>query len=90
MIVRRKEECREFHEKFNNKVSNDKEYIIDIEWFLNWKCFVTNDLTERFLSNNKKLISTNNNIGVMAPGPIYNHNLIDHQKNIKKNLKNVK
>ena len=90
LIVRRKEECREFHEKFNNKVLNDKEYIIDIEWFLNWKCFVTNDLTERFLSNNKKLISTNNNIGVLAPGPILNHNLIDNQKNIKKNLKNVK
>jgi hypothetical protein len=90
LIMRRKEECREFHEKFNHKVLNDKQYMIDIEWFLNWKCFVTNDLSERFLSNSKKLISNNQNIGVLAPGPLSNQNLIDNQKNVKKNLKNVK
>ncbi len=90
LIMRRKEECREFHEKFNHKVLNDKQYMIDIEWFLNWKCFVTNDLSERFLSNSKKLISNNQNIGVLAPGPLSNQNLIENQKIVKKNLKNVK
>jgi len=88
--MRRKEECREFHEKFNHKTLNDKQYLIDIEWFLNWKCFVTNDLTEKFLLNSKKSISINQNIGVLAPGPISNNNLVDNQKIIKKHIINVK
>ena len=67
--------------------------MIDIEWFLNWKCFVMNDLTEKHLQNNKKMISINNKIGVLPPGPISNENLIEKDKNqqlIKKNLINVK
>lgn len=91
LIIRRKEECKEFHEKNNNtnKSLNEKQYIVDIDWFLHWKCFVTNDLTEKYLPNNEKRISSNNKIGILSPGPIYNEKIIDHQKNVKKNLVNV-
>ena len=39
-------------------------YVVELEWFLLWKCFVTNDLTDKNLSNNKKKISINKNIGI--------------------------
>ena len=89
MIIRRKEECKEFHEKYNYKSLNDKQYIIDIDWFLNWKCFVTNDLTEKYLPDSEKLFSTNNKIGILSPGPIMNGKLLDNQKNLRKNISNV-
>ena len=90
LIIRRKEECKEFHEKYNSKTSSNKQYLLDIEWFLQWKCFVTNDLTDKHLSNQEKLVSANSQIGVLFPGPIVNHKLLDSSKNLRKSIKNVK
>ncbi len=77
--------------------SNDEKiyYVIHIEWFLQWKCYVINDLTEKFLVNNKKRISPNKQIGVLPPGPIQNNCLFDknvtehNEKSLKRGLKKV-
>lgn len=84
-----------FQELFKNSSNETNFYVIDIEWFLNWKCFVSNDITEKNLTNNKKKISPNKNIGILPPGPITNFNLFEKQlkdysfKNLKKNLRKV-
>jgi hypothetical protein len=93
--LRKKEECRIFHEKVKANNDDDPMYAIDSEWFLLWKCFVTSDLSEKFLPNSKKRISVNNDIGILQPGPIYNdclfENVEDNQseKILKKGLKKV-
>jgi len=93
LILKRKEECRIFQEKLNDVDKSDKLYAIDLEWFLLWKCFVTNDLTEKYIPNSKKKISHNLNIGVLNPGPISNYSLFDkgvkefNEKYFRKNLK---
>lgn len=94
--LRKKEECKIFHEKLNDKKNEGKMYAIDSEWFLLWKCYVTSDLSEKFIPNSKKRISINPDIGVLQPGPIYNHNLFENildnrsEKILKKGLKKVK
>jgi hypothetical protein len=93
---RRREECKEFQENIKNVDSEDKFYALDIDWYLQWKCFVTNDMTDKTLNNTKKKISPNKNIGVLPPGPITNSNLFDKNikefslKSLKKGLKKVK
>ena len=92
---RRKDEGKNFQELFKTPSQYNKFYVIDIEWFLNWKCFISNDVTEKSLSNSKKKISANKNIGVLPPGPISNYNLFDKNtkeytaKNLKKGMKKV-
>lgn len=93
---RRKDEGKNFQEIFRTPSAHSKFYVIDIEWFLNWKCFISNDITEKSLANSKKKISANKNIGVLPPGPISNSNLFDKNtkeytaKNLKKAMKKVK
>ncbi len=95
IIFRRKEECKIFSELSNLKSNNSKGYVVDSEWFIHWKCFVTNDLTEKSLPNTKKRLSTNNNIGVLPPGPITNNNLFEktvkdfNLETLRKGLKKV-
>lgn len=92
---RRKEEGKNFQELFKTASAYNKFYVIDIEWFLNWKCFISNDITEKNLANSKKKISSNKNIGILPPGPISNCNLFDKNtkeycaKNLKKGMKKV-
>ena len=43
-----------------------------------WKCYVSNDLTDKYVSNSKKFISENKRIGVLPPGAITNINLIEN------------
>ena len=70
--------------------------MIETEWFYSWKCYVSNDSTEKNLANNKKKISPNKNIGVLPPGPITNYNLFEknikeyNSKNLRKSMKKVK
>ena len=93
---RRKDEGKNFQELFKTSSTVNKFYVIDIEWFLNWKSFISNDITEKSLANSKKKISPNKNIGVLPPGPISNYNLFDKNtkeysaKNLKKGMKKVK
>ena len=47
-------------------------YAIDKTWFIRWKVFVTNDLTEKILPNDMKYISDNKKIGVLPPDIIDN------------------
>ncbi len=90
----KREESKEFQEnlKLNN---NTNYYAIDLEWFLQWKCYVTNDMTEKQLPNSKKRISSNKSVGVLPPGPIFNTNLFEKNakeftdKTFKKGLKKV-
>jgi hypothetical protein len=92
---RRKDEGKNFQELFKTISTQSKYYVIDIEWFLNWKCFISNDNTEKNLANSKKKISPNKNVGVLPPGPISNYNLFDKNtkeytaKNLKKGMKKV-
>jgi hypothetical protein len=89
---RRKQEIKIFQEILNSNNTHDensrnlnknknscseKFYAINMEWFLLWKCFVTNDLSEKILSNSKKRISLNKGIGVLPPGCISNFNLFN-------------
>lgn len=89
---RRKQEIKIFQEILNSKNCHDensrnlnrnkntcteKFYAINMEWFLLWKCFVTNDMSEKILSNSKKNISLNKAIGVKPPGCISNYNLFN-------------
>lgn len=60
---RRKIESRLFQENLKENENCKYFYAVDIEWFLNWKSFVTNDMSEKNLSNYKKNISTNKLIG---------------------------
>jgi len=87
LIQRRKTESKMFQDYIKETdalLSQGKYfYVIDIEWFLLWKCFVTNDLGEKTLSNNKKKISLNKQIGVLPPGPINNTALFN--KSLKSN-----
>ena len=58
---RRKHEIKVF--KTLSKKDNSKGkyvYAINLEWFLEWKCFVTNDLSDKLIINSKKRISDNN------------------------------
>ena len=79
----------------NKSNLENKYYVIHIEWFLQWKCYVINDLTDKFLANNKKRISSNKQIGVLPPGPIQNLCLFDRnvteltEKSLKRGLKKV-
>lgn len=71
-----------------NKLANNKYYILDLEWFLLWKCFVTNDMSDKYISNSKKRISPNKQLGVLPPGPISNINLFEKgtlRQGLKKN-----
>ena len=90
---RRKQEGKDFQDFL--KQSSEFFYVIDLEWFFQWKAFVMNDLTEKNLPNNKKRISTNKLIGVLPPGPISNTNLFEKnykelsEKTLKRGLKKV-
>jgi hypothetical protein len=78
LTLRRKQETKAFQELYQIKPLKDEKnyyYAIDIEWFLLWKAFVTNDLSDKHISNSKKRISANKRIGVLPPGPITNSNL---------------
>jgi len=92
---RRKDEGKHFQELFRTN-SQNKFYVIDIEWFLNWKSFISNDLGEKYLPNSKKKISSNKSIGVLPPGPISNVNLFEKNtkefsaKTLRKGMKKVK
>ncbi len=92
---RRKDEGKTFQELFKTSSNQNKFYVIDIEWFLSWKCFISNDTTEKNLANSKKKISPNKNIGVLPPGPISNYNLFEKNtreytaKNLRKAMKKV-
>lgn len=91
--LRRKQEGKDFQDFL--KQSSEFFYVIDLEWFFQWKAFVMNDLTEKNLPNSKKKISSNKLIGVLPPGPISNTNLFEKnykelcEKSLKKGLKKV-
>lgn len=71
-------------------------FVVELEWFMQWKCFVMNDQSEKLLPNSKKKNSVNKLIGVLPPGPITNINLFEKNSqqytlgNLKKSLKKVK
>jgi len=58
-------------------------YVIDNTWFNKWKVFVSNDLTDMILPNDKKYISDNKKIGVLPPDIIDNSKIcaINNVKN---------
>ena len=89
---RRKHEIKAFQEFLKAECSNKTTYALDINWFLEWKCFVTNDLTEKYIKNTSKKISDNKIIGVLPPNYISNGKICEKGKNnkytVKSNLKN--
>ena len=92
-IKRRKEEAEEFQSliKQNSQNDNSKYYVVDIEWFLMWKVYVMNDMSEKYLPNNKlKIYTANKNIGVLPPPPINNSILLNRndkgEYELKRNL----
>ena len=92
LIIRRKHEEKVFLSLLKRNVEAKKTdknykdipfYIIDTTWFNKWKAFVTNDLTEKILPNDKKYISDNKKIGVLPPDFIDNSKIctINNVKN---------
>lgn len=79
--LRRKHERKVFsslyqrNSEIRKKDKNYKDnyfYAIDKTWFIRWKVFVTNDLSEKILPNDMKYISDNKKIGVLPPDIIDN------------------
>ena len=94
LIIRRKHEEKVFLSLLKRNVEikkmdkNYKDihmYVIDTIWFNKWKSFVTNDLSEKLLPNDKKYISDNKKIGVLPPDIIDNSKIciINNVKNNK-------
>ena len=81
LIIRRKHEEKVFLSLLKRNVETKKMdknykdihmYVIDNIWFNKWKSFITNDLSEKLLPNDKKYISDNKKIGVLPPDIIDN------------------
>lgn len=88
---RRKEEAEEFQALIKQNSQSEKYYVIDIEWFLMWKVYVMNDMSEKYLPNSKvKIHTANKNIGVLPPPPINNSILLNRndkgEYELKRNL----
>ena len=94
--IRRRHEIKVFSSlkqrsnEINKKDKNYKDisfYAINKNWFLKWKVFVMNDLTDKILPNNLKYISDNKNIGVLPPDIIDNSKIstINNTKNNNNN-----
>ena len=78
--MRRRHEYKVYQSLMKRDIENNKEifyYAIEISWINRWKCFVSNDLSEKILINNEKHISDNRLIGVLPPGIINNIKLCD-------------
>ena len=78
--MRRKHEYKVYQSLLKRDNDNKKDlffYAIDTTWFNKWKAFVSNDLSEKIMSNNNKNISENKMIGVLPPGMINNLKLCD-------------
>lgn len=97
--VRRKAEGKIFQDLIKENEALKREgslfYVIDLDWFLQWKCYVTNDSTDKNLPNSKKKFSINKEIGVLPPGPISNGNLFYkanqfEEKTLRKGLSKVR
>ena len=81
--MRRRHESKVYQSLMKRDKENNKEiyfYAIETSWFNKWKCFVSNDLSEKIMSNNDKHISDNKIIGVLPPGIINNIKLCDIYK----------
>ena len=81
--MRRRHESKVYQSLMKKDKENNKEiyfYALETSWFNKWKCFVSNDLTEKVMSNNEKHISDNKIIGVLPPGIINNIKLCDIYK----------
>ena len=81
--MRKKHESKVYQGLMKRNKENNKEiyyYAIEMSWFNKWKCFVSNDLSEKIMSNNDKHISDNKLIGVLPPGIINNIKLCDIYK----------
>lgn len=78
VVKRRKEESNFFKGaiKFNSQ-EGIKLFALDIDWFLVWKGFVTNEVSGKNVPNSKKIVSSNKLIGVLPPGPVTNANLFE-------------
>lgn len=85
--ARRKEEASEFQILLKQSAQSDKYYAIDIEWYLKWKCFVANDMSEKFLKKENLPICYAKNVGVLPPGPVDNLPLLDKNENGEYSLK---
>ena len=81
LIIRRKNEEKVFlsllkrnveTKKMDKNYKNIHMYVIDTIWFNKWKSFITNDLIEKLLPNDKKYMSDNKKIGVLPPDIIDN------------------
>ena len=92
LFIRRKHEEKVFFslrsknveaKKMDKSYKDTSLYVIDTNWFNKWKAFVTNDLSEKLLPNDKKYISDNKKIGVLPPDIIDNSKIctINNAKN---------
>ena len=76
--IRRKHELKAFQSLNKKTINNNNFYFaIDSSWFNNWKCFVSNDFSEKIITNNEKYISENKSIGILPPGMIDNTRICD-------------
>ena len=96
--MRRRHEAKVYQSLMKRNMENKKDiyfYAIEASWLNKWKCFVSNDLSEKIMSNNEKHISDNKLVGVLPPGIINNIKICDIYKphgkyRIKSGLKNKK
>lgn len=88
LLNRRKSEIKEFQLLLKKDCDATCNYALDIIWFLEWKCFVMNDLSDNYIKNESKRISENTLIGVLYPNYISNARICDKGDNGEYKLKN--
>lgn len=91
---RRKAEIEHFQKLIKEPSTNGRYYAIDVDWFLLWKCYVTNDKSEKNVKNNKKKFfyipkgEDNTESFIFPPESVDNNYLCEYGKPRKGLVKN--
>lgn len=74
---RRRAEAKQFKKLMKKDHESNATYALDTGWFLQWRCYITNDLSDTYYMNTIKKISENRLIGVLPPRYISNGNIAE-------------
>ena len=72
-----KEVAKQFKKLMKKDHESNATYALDTGWFLQWRCYITNDLSDTYYMNTIKKISENRLIGVLPPRYISNGNIAE-------------
>lgn len=76
-----KKNCTKLDSNYNQ--DNEEWYIVNSEWLKDWKMFVNNKRSSTAYGARR---STHKGVGILDPGPITNHLLLDKDNNPLPNM----